>query len=83
VRGLTNDERAALTEDATFDDDLMDRLVERGLLRFAHHECCSCGEIYDECDCEGYEQEVFDVTPAGLVALRLDAAARAIGLVSA
>jgi hypothetical protein len=83
VRGLTDEEREALIVDATYPDDVMDRLVARGLLRFTHNVCCSCGDTQDRCGCEGDEQEVFDTTTTGHLALRLDSAARAFGMVTA
>jgi hypothetical protein len=79
MRGLTDEERAALTTAESFPDETIERLVKRGVLRSAgYYVCCSCGCCDDSCACEGDEQEEFEATPEGHLALRLDSAARAL-----
>lgn len=83
MKGLTEKERLALTVDETYPDDVIDGLVERGLLRLDCCVCCTCGDRNDCCNCDGDEQEAFESTELGKLALRLDAAAKAIAGVAA
>jgi hypothetical protein len=78
VRGLTDQERTWLTEPNAFDLETCVRvcaaLEARGLVAGAS---CACGGPPD-CPCPE-EDVVADLTPIGELALRLDAAARAMG----
>lgn len=76
MKGLTQEERDALTVDDVYPDATIDQLVERGLLRSNCYVCCTCGNRNDCCDCDGDEREEFEITELGQLALRLDAAAR-------
>lgn len=83
MRGITEEERDALTLDTTFPDAVIDRLVARELLQSVCFECDECGSRDDSCDCDCTETECFDATAAGHLALRVDAAARALAGVEA
>lgn len=79
MRGLTNEERWALRDDhkGVMSEEVFAALTARGLL--VEGSCCGCGMPVSlcppECDCE---LGTTITTPTGLLALRLDAAARAL-----
>lgn len=81
MRGLTDDERIALTGpiELTMTQEMADALDARGLT--VDGPCVECGHLdcCEECDCACELVEAV-VTPSGRLALRLDAAARAIGV---
>lgn len=74
MRGLTNEERRALEPgDLQLSEDLCEQLEKRGLL--VESDCEDCGALRGECDCP---RQYLETTALGLLALRLDAAARAL-----
>ena len=73
MRGLTPEERRFILSDEV-NCVLGYRLERRGLLVEVRCECG--GPVLGNCDCTSI---VMAITPAGELALRLDAAARAIG----
>jgi hypothetical protein len=79
VKGLTDEERVCVEtwRDIEFDTgaDVCSRMLARGLIVVVNDK----GEGSDP----DYWYETFEATPAGLLALRLDAAARALSGVSA
>ncbi len=83
--GLTDEERAFLSYEgeATFSKELINRMVSRGLA-VRTGECFHCDRPEGHCDCGGdFFDECVDTTDVGLLALRLDAAARSVGTVTA
>lgn len=79
MRGLTDKERGVLVAGLgeKVDDDTLENLLTRGLMRSLGWFCDSCVTPSEQCDCGcEYEQEEYEPTVAGRLALRLDAAAR-------
>ncbi len=80
MRGLTDEERICVETWRSLDlestsDDVIDAVIARGLITVDY--CSVCGSDDDTClVCDGYEY--YNVTADGLLALRLDAAARAL-----
>jgi hypothetical protein len=74
MRGLTNEERQALEPgDLELSDEVCERLEARGLL--VESDCEDCGAVRGDCDCP---RQYVEATALGQLALRLDAAARAV-----
>lgn len=75
MRGLTDEERLTLTtgDYVEVSADCNERLCRRGLL--VPRNCVDCGASHDSCACAW---SYWDPTPLGLLALRLDSAARAL-----
>ncbi len=73
VRGLTDEERVALTatDEVQISDEVAMNMLERGLISIRH--CRSCDLPGRYCSCE---LEYYDTTEAGRRALRYDDEAR-------